>query len=428
VWLLALVALMPVRMDGAPLSFGQALDLALTRYGTLGRETAGKSEPNLTRTGQAGDAPVCPAPLEDYGALAAHLTAANELGVPEAGALFAGNGEPRAAGAFELRSRRNVILCTALLYAKLEGIAAQRQVVVRQEGFVDRLIDIETRRVVAEVDHPVLLAQAKLLRARTRMESDALQAAEQKARKALAALLGLADGEWSVAAGAMPPLGAEAAASADDTETLQRLLAFRDVLQLDFAAEVSGRLKTARDMELSRVTVGRLVAAHVNEEMKLNALLQIANQVRLARIQLLGAAGGLEGWALGSAPTEVQGSNAVPVDSRAATAADGAKAGPTLVNILIAPNLKELEAGRSQQYSAIATYSNGHAADVTTKAHWVCSSDTAAVLSSTGVLTGLSPGEVRVSAEFEGLTHTRRLSIAERKPDEFIPRRGKTAR
>jgi hypothetical protein len=95
---------------------------------------------------------------------------------------------------------------------------------------------------------------------------------------------------------------------------------------------------------------------------------------------------------------------------------------PWLLFILISPAIKELHAGKSQQYTAVAKYSDGHAKDVTSEANWSCSNDTGAILSTTGLLTGLSVRVVTVNVEFKGLTQSRKLSITEQPMDEDVRR------
>ena len=190
-------------------------------------------------------------------------------------------------------------MCTALLFANLDGIQAQQHVLSRQQELAARLIDIESRRVSVDVDHPLLLTQAKLLRARARVESAALGASERKMRAALSTLLGRPLDQAGIVENSMPPLPENPTNTLEDSETLQQLLACRDLVQLDYLSEYLARLKAAHDMELAKASIGTLVAAHITEGFKFNALLQLNNQIRLAKIQFLGTTGDLEPWALG---------------------------------------------------------------------------------------------------------------------------------
>jgi hypothetical protein len=403
------------------LTFGQALELALNRNGTAGQAANGST------AGSNGHSPnerFCPVHLQDYTGLVAQLASANEMGLPPTGPFFSAYPAESSAGAFTLRSRKNVILCTALLFAKLEGIQAQELVLRQQQRYVYRLFDIESRRVSADVDHPLLLINAKLLRARTRMESAALSTSERKTRAALSGLIGLPLDQVGPVENSMPPLPDNLTGAVEDREALQQLMAYRDIIQLDYVSEYTSRLKATHDMALAKASIGSLVAAHITEEIKFIALLHFNNEIRAAKIQFLGMSDDLEAWAFGRAIPNAQAS--APLESPASDSSapppgvTPSEQAPPLLSILIAPAIKDLQVGKSQQYSAIATYSNGHARDVTSEANWSCSSDTGAVLSSTGLLTGLSVGVSTVHVEFQGLTRSRKLSITEQSVDEYL--------
>jgi hypothetical protein len=295
----------------------------------------------------------------------------------------------------------------------------------QQQNYVQRLIDIESKRVSAEVDHPLLLTHAKLLRARTRLQSQALGIAERKAREAFSALVGRAPDQAGLIENSMPLLPDNPASTVENRDVLRQFMAYRDIVQLDYVAGHMNRLKVTHDMELARASIGTLVAAHIDEAISFIALLQLNNQIRMAKIQFLGASDDLEAWAYGRATPHVNQAFAPPEsvasDSSAPSAGvtSGAQA-PSLLSILIAPAIKELPVGKSQQFSAVATYINGRVRDITSEANWSCSTDTGAVLSSTGLLTGLSLGAVTIHVEFQGLKHSRKLTVTEQAIDEYL--------
>jgi hypothetical protein len=178
-------------------------------------------------------------------------------------------------------------------------------------------------------------------------------------------------------------------------------------------------------MELAKASIGSLVAAHVTEEIKFIGLLKFNDEIRAARIQFLAASGDLEDWSFQRATPNSKRSPTLPKGqaSNSTAPADSSLIGTqvsSLLSILITPATKDLQVGRSQQYSAIATYSDGHAKDVTSEATWSCSSDTGAILSTTGLLTGLSVGTITVKVEFQDLTHSRNLSIVKQPLDEYL--------
>jgi hypothetical protein len=93
---------------------------------------------------------------------------------------------------------------------------------------------------------------------------------------------------------------------------------------------------------------------------------------------------------------------------------------PELISLLVAPILDELPQGKSQQFTAIATYANGHARDVSAEAEWTLSSDSRAVVSATGLLTALSPGRVTLTVRFGGQSQSLPLILQTPVPDEFL--------
>ena len=423
-WLLALLCLLPCRLQGAPLPFAQALQLAIDHNSDLASSSQSRPPDHQTAelNGHAASHQPCPIRLEDYASIAAQLVTANELGLPLGGPIFAQSPGSTPPGTFELSSRKTVALCTALVFANLEDIEAQQRVLSRLQELANQFIDIESRRVAVDVDHPLLLTQAKLLRARTRMESAVLGASERKLRAALSTLIGRPLDQVPIVENSMPYLPENPTNNLEDNEILRQLLACRDLVQLDYVSEYLTRLKAAHDMELAKASIGTLVAALIAEGFKFNSLLQFNTQIRAAKIQFLATSGDFEPWALGPPNPNVPPSPAPPQQLAPPPATTTASPPPdaqtpSLLSILIAPPIKELPAGKPQQYSAIATYSNGRARDITAEAHW-SSIDPGAILSTTGLLTGLYPGAVTVNVEFEGLARSRKVSITEQPSDE----------
>ncbi len=73
-------------------------------------------------------------------------------------------------------------------------------------------------------------------------------------------------------------------------------------------------------------------------------------------------------------------------------------AAPTLVSIQVSPDGASIAVGQSQQFTATATYSDGSTADVTGTAIWTSSSPLAAIVAPGGLVTGVSPGTVDITA------------------------------
>ena len=215
----------------------------------------------------------------------------------------------------------------------------------------------------------------------------------------------------------MPPLP-ENPPPGENGRVLQRLIAFRDIVQLEYVVEFMNLAKVMHDMALARATIGALVAAETEELTRLSALIQFNDQIRAAKLQFAGGSGNLENWALGRPLTEPLVSTTPSDNAPLIAGTDGKGRADRLLGLLIAPDVRQLPIGKSQQYSAIVTDSEGHARDVTTEAVWSCSSDTKAVMSTTGLLTGLTAGLFTVRVEYQGLVGVRELTIAPRAVDE----------
>jgi hypothetical protein len=359
----------------------------------------------------------CPAPREDLPALAEQLAAANE-GAPPPIPLLPAQATPQ-----PLPARSAVVFCAALLYTDLASLEARQAVLAAQQELAARLLEVEGQRVSAEVDAPLALVHARLLRAQTRMAGASLEDAAQLSRRRLATLTGLDPAALQTIADSFPALPETEALPPDGRQLLRRLLDFRDIVQLDYAEACAQRLKAAHDMELGRGSIGELLAAHIEEQRKLAALLAAAQRIRAARLQLLAEAGAFEVWPAAEAASSPASAAAAPEEP----AEPGRNVhnpllapAPVLLSIMLAPGIESLAVGRSMQFTLIATYSNGQVHNVSVEAVWSLSSETRALLSSTGLLTGLAPGSVTLTASFEGQTQSHQLAILPQPPDEYL--------
>ncbi|MDY6834259.1 MAG: ABC transporter substrate-binding protein [Chloroflexota bacterium] len=84
---------------------------------------------------------------------------------------------------------------------------------------------------------------------------------------------------------------------------------------------------------------------------------------------------------------------------------------PTLVLVSISPVTAETRVGIPLQYTAVATYSDGSTKDITTMSNWVSSDESIATITDSGLTTGLSEGEARISIQLEELSGTSLLTI-----------------
>lgn len=73
-------------------------------------------------------------------------------------------------------------------------------------------------------------------------------------------------------------------------------------------------------------------------------------------------------------------------------------------SLAITPTSATISVGGTQQFTAIATFSNGSTADVTTQATWHSSNVSVAVIDPNGLATGISGGTTNITATFNGIT------------------------
>lgn len=110
----------------------------------------------------------------------------------------------------------------------------------------------------------------------------------------------------------------------------------------------------------------------------------------------------------------------VNAGSTTVTAAIGAISGAaalsvtskTVTAISISPSTASIAAGATEQFKAMATYSDGSTASVTTTANWTSSSQAVATINSSGVATGIAAGSTTVTASVGGVSGTAALSVA----------------
>jgi hypothetical protein len=76
---------------------------------------------------------------------------------------------------------------------------------------------------------------------------------------------------------------------------------------------------------------------------------------------------------------------------------------PCVVAIQVLPSYTPIQVGGTQQFFAIAYYTDGSSAGVTTQASWSSSNQAVAVIDSTGLATGIGGGNTTVQATYNGI-------------------------
>ena len=76
----------------------------------------------------------------------------------------------------------------------------------------------------------------------------------------------------------------------------------------------------------------------------------------------------------------------------------------SITSIAVTPASPSIAAGVTQQFSAMATYSNGTTADVTSSATWTSSTASVASISSGGMATAVAAGSSTITASLSGVS------------------------
>ena len=292
------------------------------------------------------------------------------------------------------------------MYVELAMVNSRIEAVQRQEAAAARLLKIETSRVVERVDNPNRLTRAKLQLARTRFSAAELERSALHLRNRLASSTGLRESEIQLTEGSIPLLPNVATAPAFNIEpSFGEIAAAREVAQLQYVLAHAHRLEIAAKAVSARANIGDLVSAYIDELEKFSVLLEFNFELHRAQLLLLNVwSGELENWALQDEFPNIGLSDLVLGQDNLAT-------GLPVLTVMVTPATGTLMQGQSQQFSAIAIYSDGTAKDVTWQATWGCSSNSSAIVSTSGLVTALNLGQVTVTATFATASQLRRITI-----------------
>jgi len=83
----------------------------------------------------------------------------------------------------------------------------------------------------------------------------------------------------------------------------------------------------------------------------------------------------------------------------------------SLVSVVVTPATATVAIGATQQFVAVAGYTDGSAVDVSAKATWTSATPALATVNTTGVATGVAAGAVNISAAFSGKSGSAVLTV-----------------
>jgi hypothetical protein len=416
---LALVAAFSPSGVAAQLTFQKALDLSVQQrsvHVTAGCSEVPRSDLQIAAGPGLGDAP------EDFLTLSDTSSSVSGPNIqhlrpkpaqPSQSALA----QPNASIRLDEGQSRSAIRCAAVAFVELAKVDLEISTLRGQQKAAERLVSIESRRVVARVDNPAALMRAKLFAARTKMWTAELDDAALRLREELADLTGLPEEQIELVDDTIPPWPHVSTTDPELEAIMNQSAASRDVAQLEFALARIQRMSTNGKMVIGKAKWSDLVTAYTIEEEKFIGLVQASFDSLREQVQLLELTGGLEEWASDTASGSRLSSRRAPVKDNGEPLtlpiSETVKPKPKVRSILISPSVSALVTGQSQQFSAIAIYADGNAKNVTAEAAWRCSSNSRAVLSSSGLMTALGTGPVTISATISGSSQSRLISIAE---------------
>ncbi len=334
--------------------------------------------------------------------------------------------ESKARAGCQQTQRKEAMLDAALAYIRVATVTIQASVAQKQSTAAERLLKIESLRVARKVDDPVVLTRAKLAAAWTSMRQADLAASELRLRRQLSSLTGLLEQDIKPSSDSIPVFAdailldaANAGHASEKLEleaTAKKAGFARDMAQLDY---VLARRETARvdaKVETGDASPGDQALAYINEYSALGALLDATLDLQSAQLRLLSAGNRLEEWASAD-NIKPQSAKSKPLAMGALQPQVPSPSGTSafVASMMIVPNVSELAVGQTRQFSLILIYSDGTTKVVSSEAVWRCSCNWTAIVSTSGLVTALLPGEVTVAGTVSGLSGSRTIKIT---PDD----------
>lgn len=312
----------------------------------------------------------------------------------------------------------------AVTYVLLSWTELQASLMNNENYGAARMTRVERARVVAGIDDQSFLTQAGVMEASSRAERAFLEGQETGLRQILASLIRLPLEQIEVQPETIPALGhpsqiyalTEAGQSSEQPSIYQmktlvtNLTAKRDAAQVDYCSADRDAIRTA---QLEGSPFHEVLSSRIVAENKLNTLLQAERDLQVAQVVLLDLKGLLSGAESGS-PNDGQlrsGPNAKAAGSRNVGKVAGstpAPGGSESSALLIMPTDGTLKVGACRQLAAISIH-NGRGSDATLDVPWTSSAEAVAIVSTSGLVTAIRSGSVRISAKADNVV--RSLSV-----------------
>jgi outer membrane protein TolC len=193
---------------------------------------------------------------------------------------------------------------------------------------------------------------------------------------------------------------------------VEQLTAARDMAQLEYVLAHTDATKLDTNAELGTTTISNQVIGHIVEDGKFGALFDATFELQKAQLQVLNATGNLKKWALGQTPVSPAEQNTISGSVSENFPYIGSK-DSQISSLMVAPEITVLPARKSRQFFAVAIGSDGKAKDVTSLARWYSSNDSIAIVSTSGLVSAITPGQVAITATLNGVSESMHITVTE---------------
>ena len=304
----------------------------------------------------------------------------------------------------------------AVTYVLLSWTELRASLIKKENYGAAQMTRVERARVVAGIDDQSFLTQAGLMEATSRAGRAFLEREETVLREILASLIKLPSDQITIEPETIPAFGhpthldatTGAEKSSEQPSIFQmvalvtNLTAKRDAAQFEYC---SADRDAIRAEQLEGSPFHEVLSSRVFADDKLNTLLQAARDLQVAEVVLLDLSsllGRSESGLLNDGTQLKNGSNARAMESPSVTKAAGSAsvsgAPGSNAALLIMPTNGTLEVGACRQLAAISI-NNGLGSDATLTVPWTSSSESLAIVSTSGLVTAVRSGPVRISAK-----------------------------
>jgi hypothetical protein len=186
---------------------------------------------------------------------------------------------------------------------------------------------------------------------------------------------------------------------------VRQLSAARDTAQIEFALSRSETAKLDVNADIGNTALADQVSGHIAADQKFGELIAATFELRKAQLEMLNATGDLDRWVLTQTP--------ISMGEQTTASGSGSESFPRVSSLMIAPDVGVLPARKSRQFFVVAIGSDTRGRDVTSTATWSSSNDSIAIVSTSGLVTALTSGQVTLTAMFSGVSESMQITVTE---------------